>query len=774
MVNLRTRRNRPRLTIRGVMTVIDDVADDCNDYVENKQVWAELGLGSEEDDEYAGEDFHLTHYWEAPDERRKQKRINKRKNEKAIDEPDLSASAFPDAHYRSLLADINSAENYSLVIEGVNDSPAGGAVVPSKSVSSIESQRQQSSIATHYQARDPTDVPPLPDRCSFPSPSLSCSSRSGSSSEIAPIIMELDGTASEAANRTSQQLDRLSVERRTASSSTENDHLNRSAKSVPVQPVMDQTSSLHDQISVLRDVTSASTNVSFYQKSQKLNVVDESDQMQFSSEEIIRGTLRPSLRTSELLPFATSTPLRPDVALSSQFASLRSQYDSPLAVHQPSHSQIDISSSSQQKQDDNEISAETSLTENTLWRSTSLHNNSIIRTSAYWKLAEVERSKRLTMFPDDRPNEREDTSRNLSIYEEDPDRAPFFLNEFNEWSKKYARARDFKREVLFLCGQKAPIQWTSIKKFLNISSAKKLGEGTYGEVFSATCNGKETAVKIIPIDGSTLLADGQRQNEYAEVQLEIVVSKELSELAVEDGGYSTEGFIKLLNCCITKGKYPKKLLSAWDSYANERDSYNLNPEAFPASQCYCVLAFELGGRDLEVYDVRSIEVAYSIMVQIITALAVAEDRLQYEHRDLHVGNVLVSEGSDHQLRTELISSQKVQIKMCGVSVKIIDFTLSRLKKGRTTIFRELANEEDLFTGEGDLQFDIYRLMKKANRNNWAVFNPKTNIMWLVYLSRFIHQKMVENVVGAEDERERFLRLFQSLHRFGLFISLFAV
>ena len=32
-----------------------------------------------------------------------------------------------------------------------------------------------------------------------------------------------------------------------------------------------------------------------------------------------------------------------------------------------------------------------------------------------------------------------------------------------------------------------------------------------------------------------------------------------------------------------------------------------------------------------------------------------------------------------------------------------------------TVFCNLAEDESLFTGKGDYQFDVYRLMKKANQ-----------------------------------------------------------
>ena len=36
--------------------------------------------------------------------------------------------------------------------------------------------------------------------------------------------------------------------------------------------------------------------------------------------------------------------------------------------------------------------------------------------------------------------------------------------------------------------------------------------------------------------------------------------------------------------------------------------------------------------------------------------------------------------------------------------------------------------EEIFEGEGDYQYDIYRMMKEHNRNEWEKFNPLTNVM----------------------------------------------
>lgn len=117
-------------------------------------------------------------------------------------------------------------------------------------------------------------------------------------------------------------------------------------------------------------------------------------------------------------------------------------------------------------------------------------------------------------------------------------------------------------------------------------------------------------------------------------------------------------------------------------------------------------------------------------------------------RDLHWGNVLVKtttqkKGSFHLNGT----AHTVETK--GVLVRVIDYSLSRLEIGQTffqpfayyfsqfrlllksneldcverhvlisaddlTVSCDISNDEELFIGQGDYQFDIYRLMRQEN------------------------------------------------------------
>ncbi|CAH8875895.1 unnamed protein product [Trichobilharzia szidati] len=50
------------------------------------------------------------------------------------------------------------------------------------------------------------------------------------------------------------------------------------------------------------------------------------------------------------------------------------------------------------------------------------------------------------------------------------------------------------------------------------------------------------------------------------------------------------------------------------------------------------------------------------------------------------------------------------------------------------VYVDLSGDPTLFQSQGDYQFDIYRRMKSHNQNDWSKFSPKTNVMWLHYLT----------------------------------------
>lgn len=106
--------------------------------------------------------------------------------------------------------------------------------------------------------------------------------------------------------------------------------------------------------------------------------------------------------------------------------------------------------------------------------------------------------------------------------------------------------------------------------------------------------------------------------------------------------------------------------------------------------------------------------AYKSLFKVACALAVAENALSFEHRDLHWGNVLISTCDKKKSVYFILDGKEIEIPTYGVQACIIDFTLSRITHDGVMVYNDLSQDEELFTAEGDYQFEIYRLMQEKN------------------------------------------------------------
>ncbi|XP_031141727.1 serine/threonine-protein kinase haspin [Sander lucioperca] len=283
------------------------------------------------------------------------------------------------------------------------------------------------------------------------------------------------------------------------------------------------------------------------------------------------------------------------------------------------------------------------------------------------------------------------------------------------------------------CGQQRPLPWEECILPRRMKQCVKIGEGTFGEVFSTTnASGDTVALKIIPVEGSEKV-NGEDQKTLGEILHEIIISKELSSLK-EKLQNKTHGFIGLNDLHCVQGCYPPDFLNAWDAFDQQRGSENDRPDFFEKDQLFIILEFEFGGMDLENSNgtLASLGVAKSILHQVTAALAVAEQELHFEHRDLHWGNVLVKT-TKQKTGSFLLNGAAHSLETKGVLVRIIDYSLSRLEIDDLTVSCDISEDEELFMGQGDYQFDIYRQMRQENGNNWCTYHPHTNVLWLHYL-----------------------------------------
>ncbi|PWA87165.1 protein kinase superfamily protein [Artemisia annua] len=304
--------------------------------------------------------------------------------------------------------------------------------------------------------------------------------------------------------------------------------------------------------------------------------------------------------------------------------------------------------------------------------------------------------------------------------------------------------------LLAVCGQSSPSTFSVVlSEYCDLQSIVKVGEGTYGEVFVAG----ETVCKVVPFDGDSLV-NGEIQKKAEELLEEVMLSLTLNQLRGNDNHVHNvcPTFIQTLSLRVCDGTYDDSMIRAWEQWDKKHISENDHPTEFAEKQRFVVFVQEHGGQDLESFVLLSFNDARSLLVQVTVALAVAEAAFEFEHRDLHWGNILLSRKSSETLHF-VLDGKKMQIKTYGLVASIIDFTLSRINTGEDILFLDLSLDPGLFEGpKGDKQSETYRKMKEVTEDCWEGSFPKTNVLWLQYLVDILLLKKVYDRT-SRDERE---------------------
>ncbi|WWC88402.1 uncharacterized protein L201_003313 [Kwoniella dendrophila CBS 6074] len=285
---------------------------------------------------------------------------------------------------------------------------------------------------------------------------------------------------------------------------------------------------------------------------------------------------------------------------------------------------------------------------------------------------------------------------------------------------------------------------------------QKVGEASYSEVFGLKIKEEvKYVLKVIPLlsPPSTMTDETNDKplpdcSKIGDVKKEIEVTKRMAQ--VPQGG-----FVEYIGSYVVEGNYPEKLLEEWDEFKGNEGSASVRPSALPPTQRYCLLLLSHAGVDLETFKFSQTQgwlQAAGIFWQLTSSLARAEKWTQFEHRDLHEGQILIHPYSNISSTSSTKKDQQNDEKDnyldpldSGLQTTIIDFGLSRLAlpNQSESIWTEVP--EEVYEGKG-LQWDLYRSMKdkiedRQKSNGWKGFNPITNVMWLHYILRYMTTKL---------------------------------
>ena len=94
-----------------------------------------------------------------------------------------------------------------------------------------------------------------------------------------------------------------------------------------------------------------------------------------------------------------------------------------------------------------------------------------------------------------------------------------------------------------------------------------------------------------------------------------------------------------------KGQYPKALIDRWIKW--DKKSENTKPgklyfiiktstlDHYASESMFLIMVMSHGGVDLETFKVENSAQIKSILLQVIWAIGLAEEKLFFEHRDLY-------------------------------------------------------------------------------------------------------------------------------------------
>jgi hypothetical protein len=303
--------------------------------------------------------------------------------------------------------------------------------------------------------------------------------------------------------------------------------------------------------------------------------------------------------------------------------------------------------------------------------------------------------------------------------------------------------------------------WTTQR--IHILSFLKIGEGSFGEVYRVTAKNADTVImKIVPLNARK----GRGSRSYTSIEAAA------TEVRLLERMQKIPGLVEFRGACVLQGRMPMELVTEWNRYKEQgRTVESKDPNkksAYAETQLWLLVEMSDAGINLEPGYYRppgweeikpgerylSIQRTWDIFWQVVRAVAKAEVYAEFEHRDLHLGNICAKdtrEASDEEDLTLVDRDEDTPFSLnhTGIQVTIIDYSLSRAWADDTDIlFYEFKKDDAIMKGEGNLQYDIYRCMAEATKEEgWKSFVPKTNVLWLSYI---LH-KLLDVTIGLSAE-----------------------
>ncbi|KAK7990805.1 HASPIN protein kinase [Apiospora arundinis] len=314
----------------------------------------------------------------------------------------------------------------------------------------------------------------------------------------------------------------------------------------------------------------------------------------------------------------------------------------------------------------------------------------------------------------------------------------------------------------------------------------KIAEASYAEVYRVTNERGTSIIKVIRME-SPIKPQTKAQQKSGLVDEEPHSEADLmGELKISEWLADIPGFVMYKERYIVQGKTCRELLETHQNFQKKAKRQDPGRAQFyPSPSRYLddtrFLAVELGdaGVALEDFSLNSTDQMWDIFLHVAIALARAEAQVEFEHRDLHEGNLCIRQTGEPILPEDRDTA--AFFGHSGLEITILDYGLSRARgdaelEESEPIAYDLERDLSIFTSEHAPQCRVYRQMRSFLLHGdrtcippkghqvayqegidgpicWALHEPYTNVLWLAY----IYEYLVDNFKGPKKELNSFKR-----------------
>lgn len=325
----------------------------------------------------------------------------------------------------------------------------------------------------------------------------------------------------------------------------------------------------------------------------------------------------------------------------------------------------------------------------------------------------------------------------------------------------------------------------------------KIAEASFSEVYRLHLKAElsdfsvhdESVFKVIPLRPPEITLPMDKRKRQAAMKRQANMSHPSAvsnEVKLLHRMSNIPGFTNFRDVRVVQGRPPKTFVEAFKDFNVQQKArmkdVSLLPDpakktSYANEQLWAIIEMQDAGYDLEQYiesgQCTSIWKIWDIFWQVTVTLAKGEEGAEFEHRDLHLGNICVREKSEELLDWD----PKRKLNFENLETTVIDYTISRARLSDDSVaYHDLAADNSLFEADGtvEYQYDIYRYMRGAvmmedpyaeadgsrealpsKNRSWQQYHPVTNLIWQHFaLFKLLEQVSWPSATKAPPRRQK--------------------